>query len=38
MHIGEMEDIMEVVHETKKGKMMYTLEVFHVYKETRAGN
>jgi len=29
---------MEVVHVTKKGKMMDTLEGFHIYKETKAGN
>jgi len=29
--IGKMEDIMEVVHVTKKGKMMDTLEGFHTY-------
>ena len=33
-----MEDIMEVVHVTKKGKMLDTLEGFHIYKETKAGN
>jgi hypothetical protein len=33
-----MEDIMEVVHITKKGKLMDTLECFHIYKETKAGN
>jgi len=36
--IGKMEDIMEVVHVTKKGKMMDTLQGFHIYKETKAGN
>jgi hypothetical protein len=36
--IGNMEDIMEVVHVTKKGKMLDTLEGFHIYKETKAGN
>jgi len=36
--IGKMEQIMEVVHETKKGKMIDTLEDFHIYKETKAGN
>jgi hypothetical protein len=36
--IGKMEDITEVVHVTKKGKMMDTLEGFHIYKETKAGN
>jgi hypothetical protein len=33
-----MEDIMEVVHMKKKGKMLDTLESFHIYKETKAGN
>ena len=32
-----MEDIMEIVHITKKGKMMDTLGL-HIYKETKAGN
>jgi len=29
---------MEVVHVTKKRKMLDTLEGFHIYKETKAGN
>ena len=29
---------MEVVHVTKKGKMLDTLEGFHIYKETKASN
>ena len=29
---------MEVVRVEKKGKMLYTLEGFHIYKETKAGN
>ena len=29
---------MELVHVTKKGKMMDTIEVFRTYKETKAGN
>jgi hypothetical protein len=33
-----MEDIMEVVHITKKGKMMDTVEGSHIYKETKASN
>ena len=33
-----MEDIMEVVHVTKEGKMLDTLEGFHINKETKAGN
>jgi hypothetical protein len=36
--IGNMEDIMEVVHVKKKGKILDTLEGFHIYKETKAGN
>ena len=36
--IGNMEDIMEVVHVTKNGKMLDTLEGFHICKETKAGN
>ena len=33
-----MEDIMDILHVTKKGKMMNTLENFHIYKKTRANN
>ena len=29
---------MEIVHITKKGKMMDTLEGLHIYKKTKAGN
>jgi len=29
---------MEVVHITKKGKLMDMLECFHIYKETKADN
>ena len=29
---------MEIVHITKKGKMMDTVEGLHIYKETKAGN
>jgi len=36
--IGPMDDIMEVVHVTKKGKLLDTLECFHIYKETKASN
>jgi len=36
--IGNMEDIMEVVHMTKKGKKLDTLESFQIYKETKADN
>ena len=33
-----MEDIMEIVHVTKKGKLMDTLECFHIYKQTKSGS
>ena len=36
--IGKMEDIMKVVHIKNKGRMMKTLENYHIYKETVAGN
>jgi len=33
-----MEDIMEVIHVKKKGKMLDTLGGFHIHKETKASN
>jgi hypothetical protein len=36
--MGTMEDIMDVVHITRKDKMMDALESFHIYKETKANN
>jgi len=36
--IGKMEDIMEVVHMTKKCKKLNKLESFHIYKETKVSN
>jgi len=33
-----MEDIMDVVHVTNKGKMMDTLERYYIYKETKSNN
>jgi len=36
--IRNIEDIMEVIHMTKKGKNLDTLEGFHIYKEIKAGN
>jgi hypothetical protein len=33
--IGPIDNIMEVLHHTKKGKSMDTLERFHIYKVTR---
>jgi len=36
--IGDMHDIMKIIHVTKKGRMLNTLESFHIYKETKAEN
>lgn len=36
--IALMENIMEVLHTTKKGNMMNTLESFHMYKVTKLHN
>jgi len=36
--IGNMEDIMEIVHVTGKGKKLDVLESFHIYKEAKTGN
>ena len=36
--IGPIDEIMEVVHTVKKGRMMDTLEKFHIYKETKLEN
>ena len=36
--LGPMEDIMEILHIKKKGKMVDTLENFYIYKETRMDN
>jgi hypothetical protein len=33
-----MNEIMEVIHVAKKGKMLDTLEKFYIYKETKHGN
>jgi hypothetical protein len=35
---GPMEDIMDIVHITNKGKMMDTLERYYIYKETKSNN
>jgi len=32
-----MNEIMEVIHIKKKGKMLNTLEKFYIYKETKLG-
>ena len=36
--MGRMEDVMEIVHITRKGRMMDTLEGLHIYEQTKAGN
>ena len=36
--LGRMEDVMEIVHFTRKGRMMDTLEGLHIYEETKARN
>jgi len=33
-----MEDVTEILHVTKKGNMMNTLEKFHIYNATRLDN
>jgi len=33
-----MNEIMEVVHDAKKGKMLNMLEKFYIYRETKHGN
>jgi hypothetical protein len=35
---GPMEDIMDIVHVTNKGKIMDTLERHYIYKETKSNN
>ena len=34
--IGNMEDIIEIIHVTGKGKKLDALESFHIYKEAKA--
>jgi len=36
--IGNMKEIMKIIHVTRKGRMLNTLESFHIYKETKAEN
>jgi len=35
---GRMNDIMDIIHFARKGKMVDTLEKFYIYRETRNGN
>ena len=35
---GPMEDIMEIIHIANKGRLLDTLERFHMYRETQLGS
>jgi len=37
-NFGPMNEIMEVIHVKKKGKMLDTSEKFYIYKETKLGS
>jgi len=36
--IGKMGELMKIIHVTRKGRMVNTLESFHIYKKTKAEN
>jgi hypothetical protein len=36
--MGTMENIVDIVHITGKGRMMNAIESFHIYNETKANN
>jgi len=36
--IGPMENIMDILHTTNKGRMLDTLEQFYIYRETKRNN
>ena len=36
--IGHIDNIMEILHITKKGRTMDTIEKYYIYKETKNGN
>ena len=36
--LRKMDEIMKVIHIARKGRMLNTLESFHIYKETKAEN
>jgi ferritin-like metal-binding protein YciE len=36
--IGPIENVMDVIHTTGKGKMLDTMEKLYIYKETRINN
>ena len=35
---GPMEDIMDIIHVANKGRLLDTLERFHIYRETQLGS
>jgi hypothetical protein len=35
---GPTENIMDIVHTTSKGRMLYNMEKFYIYKETKINN
>jgi hypothetical protein len=35
--IGPIEDMIEIIHPTTKGRQIYTIEKFHIYKITCEG-
>jgi hypothetical protein len=36
--VGPIENVMEVIHATSKGRMLDTIKKFYIYKETRINN
>ena len=36
--IGPMENIMDILYTTSKGRMLDTLEKFYIYRETKSNN
>jgi hypothetical protein len=36
--VGKMDEIMKIIHIARKGRMLSTLESFHIYKETKTEN
>jgi hypothetical protein len=37
-HIGPMENAMDIIYKTGKGRMLDTLEKFYIYRETKRNN
>jgi hypothetical protein len=36
--MGKIDNIMDIIHVTGKGRMMNTMEKYYIYKETRLNN